>query len=113
MSNRPRHTMSRNAPLAWRHCQDSQSLGDSVRRLSCGCCSISARNPPGDFIRMTTGEITFDALLQCREQKSAVDYKSLSGNERASAACEQHCHFCNFDWLPDARNWLFGKKDRA
>ena len=26
--------MSRNAPLAWRHCQASQSLVDSVRRLS-------------------------------------------------------------------------------
>jgi len=43
LSNRPRHTMSRNAPLAWRHCQASQSLVESVRRLSCGCCSISAR----------------------------------------------------------------------
>src|ERR1700683_2275138 len=43
MSNRPRHTMSRHAPLACRHCPASQSLVDSVRRLAFGCCSISAR----------------------------------------------------------------------
>jgi len=28
--------MSRNAPLAWRHCQASHNLVDSVRRLTLG-----------------------------------------------------------------------------
>ena len=34
ISSRPRHTMSRNAPLACFHCQASHSFFDSVRRLS-------------------------------------------------------------------------------
>ena len=36
-----RHTMSRRAPLACRHCQASHNLVDRVRRLSPGCAAIS------------------------------------------------------------------------
>ena len=43
ISSMPRHTMSRNVPFAWRHCQASQSLVDSLRRLSFGYRSISVR----------------------------------------------------------------------
>ena len=36
VNSKPRHTMSRNAPLACFHCQASQSCRDSFQRLSSG-----------------------------------------------------------------------------
>ena len=43
ISNRPRQTMSRSAPLACFHCQASQNFSDSLRRLAVGWSAINLR----------------------------------------------------------------------
>jgi hypothetical protein len=43
ISNRPRQTISRGAPLACFHCQTSQSFSDSLRRLAVGWSVINLR----------------------------------------------------------------------
>ena len=42
VSNRPRQTISRNAPLACFHCQTSHNFCDSLRRLARGWAAISS-----------------------------------------------------------------------
>src|ERR1051325_11689994 len=43
MSNKPRQTIVRNAPLACFHCQISQSFSESLRRLAPGFSVIKRR----------------------------------------------------------------------
>ena len=43
ISNKPRQTMSRGAPLACFHCQASQSFSDNLRRLAVGWSVINLR----------------------------------------------------------------------
>ena len=43
MSNKPRQTIARNAPLACFHCQTSQSFSESLRRLAPGFSAINWR----------------------------------------------------------------------
>jgi hypothetical protein len=52
----PRHTMSRSAPFACRHCQASHDLTESLRRLSFGYCSISARIKKITTVRLVAGQ---------------------------------------------------------
>src|SRR6266851_946212 len=43
INSKPRHTMSRGAPLAWFHSQASHSLWESLLRLAPGCAAINCR----------------------------------------------------------------------
>src|SRR5476649_1478678 len=52
MSNKPRQTIARKAPLGCLHCQTSQSFSESLRRLALGFSAINWR------IRVTSSAVT-------------------------------------------------------
>ena len=52
MSNKPRQTISRKAPLACFHCHTSQSFSESLRRLALGFSAINWR------IKVTSSAVT-------------------------------------------------------
>src|ERR1017187_5022127 len=52
ISNKPRQTIARDAPLACFHCQTSQSFSESLRRLALGFSAINWR------IRLTSSAVS-------------------------------------------------------